>query len=187
MVFSDPTRASTLLLTALMVIGLVFFIRASTKDRIEVMQFGSTQSVEPLQRDVMSYFQGRAYQQVETSNTSSEDGSPVITVAGMVSPSVFMATFLSTLAAVGFACLALVMTTLFPAWGQLLFVLVLLSPLAGLFYWRKSSRPEQVSFKVESSGLSQGDLVSKLVVKGHRDELAALKNALSLVLSAWPQ
>ncbi|MEO0645687.1 MAG: cofactor assembly of complex C subunit B, partial [Cyanobacteria bacterium J06650_10] len=203
MIFTDPTRASTLLLTALMVIGLVFFIRASTKDRIEVMQFGSSQAVEPLQQDVISYFQKRAYRAVtkavtvsdsktdnaentaEAVNSTDTNSSETITVAGMVSPSIFMAVFLSTLAAVGFACLALVVATLFPAWGKLLFGLVTLSPLAGVFYWRKSSRPEEVSFRVESSESSENGLVSKLTVKGHRDELAELKNAFAPVLTAW--
>ena len=199
MIFTDPTRASTLLLTALMVIGLVFFIRASTKDRIEVMQFGSSQSVEPLQQDIMSYFQKRAYSPIlasevdravmlaESASEEAEDktAAETITVAGMVSPSIFMAIFLSTLAAVGFACLALVVAILFPSWGGFLFGLVALSPLAGVFYWKKSSRPEQVSFKVESSNDAQSGLVSKLTVRGHRDELAELKNAFSPVLTAW--
>ncbi|MEM6599130.1 MAG: cofactor assembly of complex C subunit B [Cyanobacteria bacterium P01_D01_bin.36] len=190
MFFTDPTRASTLLLTALMVIGLVFFIRASTKDRIEVMQFGSTQAAEPLQQDVMKHFQRRAYQQIEAPAT--EDNSDAsswttdaITVAGLVSPSVFMAIFLSVLAAIGFACLALVMSVLFPSWGKLAFISVAISPLAGVFYWRKSSRPEKVTFKVETSTSSQQELSSRLIVKGHRDELAELKEAFLPVLRAW--
>jgi len=204
MVFFDPTRASTLLLTALMVIGLGFFIRASTKDRIEVMQFGSTQAAEPLRKEVTNYFQTRAYRQIAApvSDVKTE-ATPVreadlatITVAGMVSPSIFMAVFLSGLAAVGFACLALIMATLFPGWGRFLFALVLLSPLAGLFYWRKSSRPEKVTFKVEALdatsdatsqptlGQTPDNIISKLTVEGHRDELAAMKNAFSPVLRA---
>ncbi len=197
----DPTRVSTLLLTALMVIGLGFFIRASTKDRIEVMQFGSTQAAEPLRQEVVSYFQTRAYRQIVAPNTDAaatrNADTSAITVAGMVSPSVFMAVFLSGLAAIGLACLALIMATLFPGWGQFLFALVLLSPLAGLFYWRKSSRPEKVTFKVEAfdqvsdeaavpaSGQTVDNIISKLTVEGHRDELAAMKNAFSPVLKAW--
>lgn len=172
-----------------MVIGLVFFIRASTKDRIEVMQFGSTQLAEPLQQDVMNHFQSRAYRQIEATPAAEDDleawATDAITVAGMVSPSIFMAVFLSLLAAVGFACLALVMAVLLPGWGNLFFVLVAASPLAGLFYWRKSSRPEKVIFKVETSESSQQDLSSRLIVKGHRDELAELKDAFSPVLRAW--
>ncbi|MEL7071776.1 MAG: cofactor assembly of complex C subunit B [Cyanobacteria bacterium J06634_6] len=203
MIFTDPTRVSTLLLTALMVIGLGFFIRASTKDRIETMEFGSSQSAEPLAQDVLSYFQSRAYRQVVPAAQSVSQGElqtgDSITVAGMVSPSVFMAVFLTTLAAIGFACLGLILATLFPAVGTAFFGFVLVSPLAGVFYWRKSSRPEKVVFKVEPHRLnSKGEkaesadlasvpagVVSKLTVKGHRDELAELKNAFSSVLKAW--
>lgn len=182
-----------------MVIGLGFFIRASTKDRIETMEFGSSQSAQPLQKDVLSYFQTRAYRQVVASSSEAlsdqdaeaavaETGSS-ITVAGMVSPSVFMAVFLTTLAATGFACLALILTVLFPSIGAVFFGLVLVSPLAGVFYWRKSSRPEKVVFKVEpaaaSARASESGLLSKLTVQGHRDELAELKSAFSPVLQAW--
>lgn len=176
-----------------MVIGLIFFIRASTKDRIEVAQFGSAQPAEPLQQAVIDYFQRRAYRQIEpTAEDCDTKGKPVvaslkddaaITVAGLVSPSWFLAIFLSALAAVGFACLALIVITLFPSWGQLMFGLVAASPLAGIFYWRKSSRPEKVVFRVENEKTE--NFVSKLTVKGHRDELANFKNAFSSTLKSW--
>ncbi|MEL7141318.1 MAG: cofactor assembly of complex C subunit B [Cyanobacteria bacterium J06554_3] len=195
--FSDPTRASTLLLTALMVIGLVFFIRASTKDRIETMQFESTEAAEPLRKAVMQYFQSRAYRQVvdsdkpakaipeagttNDSKSSAAAEEDIVTVSGQVSPSVFMAGFLSLLAAVGLACLSLILVMLSPGLGAGLFGLVAIAPLAGVFYWRKSSRPETVIFKVEPSAVDPS-FAATLTVKGHRDEIAELKNAFSPVL-----
>lgn len=180
-----------------MVIGLGFFIRASTKDRIEIMRFGSTQAAEPLRQDVLNHFRSRAYRSLAELKTGEEiTAQPnenavnenAVTVIGMVSPSVFMAVFLSTLALVGFACLALILSVLFPGWGSGAFGLVLLSPLAGVFYWRKSSRPEEVTFKVESvaeGDVSTRDFSTRLTVQGHRDELAELGNAFSGALSAW--
>ncbi len=180
-----------------MVIGLGFFIRASTKDRVEVMQFGSQQSPEALQQAVIKYFRLRAYQPMAESADASISGetakdltatdpatSNPTTLVGMVSPSIFMAIFLSLLAAVGFACLSLIAATLFPSWGGRLIGLVAASPLAGVFYWRKSSRPEVVTLKVEPEA-SQGCL-SKLTVKGHRDEIAELQSAFTRPeLNAW--
>lgn len=186
-----------------MVIGLVFFIRASTKDRIEVMQFRSRQQAEALQQALLKYFYARAYRPVERSGEEAiaPASGPTITngttLVGMVSPSVFMAVFLSALAAVGFVCLALVMATLFPTWGSWLLGLVLASPLAGVFYWRKSNRPETVVLRVDA--LEAADLkadvqtatvapaaLSKLTIKGHRDELADLQNAFAQPeLKAW--
>ncbi|MEO0708284.1 MAG: cofactor assembly of complex C subunit B [Cyanobacteria bacterium J06649_5] len=183
MFFTDPARASTLLLTSLMVIGLVFFIRASTKDRIEAMQFGSIQEADALQKAVIKYFYTRAYKpatEAESSSLKSDQGPTVVngmTLVGMVSPSVFMAVFLSTLAAVGFACLGLIMSTLFPSWGRAVLALIFASPLAGVFYWQKSSRPETIVLKVEPETAQAAR--SKLTVKGHRDELAELQNAFS--------
>ena len=174
-----------------MVIGLGFFIRASTKDRIEVMQFGSQQAVEPLEQAVTKYFYSRAFQPSDLAQADSSPGPEVTnatTFTGMVSPSVFIAVFLSALAAVGFGCLALIMATLFPAWGGWLLGLIAVSPLAGRFYWKKSSRPETVIFKVEPSplGASSQDIASILTVKGHRDELADLQDAFGQPeIKAW--
>ncbi len=175
-----------------MVIGLGFFIRASTKDRIEVMQFGSQQAVEPLAQAVTKYFYSRAFQPTEPDYTADSSPGPEVTNAttliGIVSPSVFMAVFLSVLAAVGFGCLALIMATLFPAWGSWLLGLVAVSPLAGRFYWKKSSRPETVAFKVEPNmeGAPSQGFVSILTVKGHRDEIADLQDAFGQPeIKAW--
>ena len=205
-----------------MVIGLVFFIRASTKDRIEVMQFSSRQDADALRQAVIKYFYSRAYKPLSEEDQSEEDGAesdnnqaasdgPTIlngmTFVGMVSPSIFLAVFLSGLAAAGFACLGLVSVMLFPAWGAAVWALVVVSPLAGVFYWRKSSRPEKIVLRVDSfDGASAGDgasadqsaqetvgsedrvssILSKLIVKGHRDELADLEIAFSQPeLQAW--
>ncbi len=186
MFFDDPARSSTLILTSLMVIGLVFFIRASTKDRIEVVQLGSVQQADTLKQAVVKYFYSRAYQPAAEATKPDDSPGPTIingtTLTGIVSPSIFMAVFLSVLAAVGFTCLSLVVTTLYPSWGGWLLGLVAASPLAGVFYWRKSSRPETIVFKVEPlDDARDGDegLRSKLTVKGHRDELADLENTFA--------
>jgi len=200
--FSDPARSSTLILTSLMVIGLVFFIRASTKDRIEVAQFSSPQPAESLEQAVMKYFYTRAYQP-DAEAVGQPDKTPGPTIingkklVGMVSPSVFMAVFLSAMAAVGLMCLSLISATLSPSWGGWAVGLVALSPLAGVFYWKKSSRPEAVVLKVENieadanpaqgADMTSSDVaMSKLTVKGHRDELADLEIAFAQPdVKAW--
>jgi hypothetical protein len=173
-----------------MVIGLVFFIRASTKHRIEVAQFTSVQQADALRQAVMSYFYSRAYQPPSSTPDKLPKAAAIITdgttLVGLVSPSLFMAIFLSGLAAVGFACLALIVATLFPSWGGWLLGLVAASPLAGVFYWQKSSRPEMVVLRVDSllgeSDLGESDnaqWISKLTVQGHRDELEDLEKAFA--------
>lgn len=195
----DPTRVSTLLLTGLMVIGLGFFIRASTKDRIEVSQFQSNRPIDAVQSAVMKYLQSRAYRpltakesgqlnQTQKSDPNQQpdaDGSvksqtanDTTTLIGIVSPSVFLAIFLSSLAAVGLGCFGLIMLTLFPAWGGWCLWSMLAAPLAGVFYWRKSSRAETLVVKVEETELD-GNASTVLTIKGHRDEIAELQTAFS--------
>jgi len=94
-----------------------------------------------------------------------------------VRPSVFLAIFLTALAASGVLCLALVLSVLLPNWGKYLPALSLLSPLAGWFYWTRSSRPEQVLLQVETRDATPQSIVT---VTGHRDELAELQRSLSL-------
>ena len=53
---------STFLLTFLLLVGLFFFIRASTKDRTEVMRLISEQDENTLMTSLKEYFRSRAYQ-----------------------------------------------------------------------------------------------------------------------------
>ena len=170
-----PVLTSTALLTVLLAVGLMFFIRASTKDRIEVSQFLAEQQGEPLLERLQQYFTGRSYRLTSVSAAKNQ-----VIYEGLVRPRWFMATFRSPRAAVGFACLSLVLSILVPGTAQLWLLPVLLAPLAGWFYWQKSARPEQVALQVE---FLPGEATQSLVtVTGHRDELAELKQSLGLKL-----
>ena len=69
---------------------------------------------------------------------------------------------------------------LVPESSKYLLWLVLVSPLAGIFYWQKSKRPEKVELKLEGILTEGSQTKSLLSITGHRDELAALQTALSL-------
>lgn len=175
-----PVLSSTVLLTALLMVGLFFFIRASTKDRIQVTQFITEQPEETLFEKLQNYFTERAYR-IDTVNAA--DNQVVFT--GLVRPSAFLAVFLSLLAAVALLCFALVLSLLFPRWAQFFPGLMAISPLAGLFYWKKSARPEQVSLQIETiepeNKEQEGEPGRRLLtVTGHRDELAELQRTLQL-------
>ena len=176
----NPILPSTAFLTVLLAIGLLFFIRASTKDRIEVSQLLADQPQETLLEALQSYFSDRAYV-----ITAVDAETEQVTYEGFVSPSIFLAVFLTLLAAVGFLCLALVLAMLVPATAGWAIGLVALAPLAGVFYWKKSARPETVYLKVETVALddpSCPDPRSLVTVTGHRDELAELQRSLKLKL-----
>lgn len=169
---TDTVIYSTLLLTLLMIVGLVFFIRASIKDRIETLML--TRPVDPLSllQDLTAYFESRAYTVI-----AAEAEPQRITLRGRVRPSFFLAGFLTLLAAVGALCFALVLANLWPAYGAIFLGLLALSPGAGWFYWRGAERDEEIRLEVRldaaTNGLSDAAL-ARVAVTAHRDELIAL-------------
>lgn len=174
-----PVLISTFFLTLLLLVGLFFFIRASVKDRTESVQFVVDQPEPEITQQLHQYFQKRAY---EVDASAASDTSAV-TLLGFVRPSLFLAIFLSLLAAIGFFCLALVVSLLLPSQSQWPFIFPLLAPLAGWFYWQGAARVEKVQFRVQPSPDEQPerDRNSSLVtVVAHRDELLVLQQALSL-------
>jgi hypothetical protein len=175
---TDTVTYSTLFLTLLMMVGLFFFIRASTKDRIETLTLCRDTPPRDLLQELTTYFEGRAYL---AQPYQGDDTTRVF--QGWVRPSWFLAIFLSTLAAVGALCFALVLASLFPTYGRGFIGLVLVAPAAGLYYWRRAGREEQVTVQVQPApgSASKGATTegqSELTVIGHRDELIALQQTL---------
>ncbi|MEA5626858.1 cofactor assembly of complex C subunit B [Nostoc sp. UHCC 0251] len=165
---------STFLLTLLLSVGLFFFIRASTKDRIETAQLVSEQDEAALMSQLKEYFRLRSYRVAEVNREQNK-----VTFEGFVRPSWFLAIFLTLLAATGIVCLSLVVYLLFPNLSTFILAMVLLSPLSGLFYWKKSGRLEKVSLKVETTQSEQTSS-SKITVVAHRDEISELQRTLQL-------
>ena len=167
---------STLLLTLLLSVGLLFFIRASTKDRTEIAQLVCKQDEATLMPQLREYFQARSYRVAAVDPEKNQ-----VTFEGNVRPSWFLAGFLTLLAATGFICLSLVLSVLFPSYSTVFLGLVILSPLSGVFYWKKAGKLEKVSLKVEASQ-SEQNFSSMITVIAHRDELIELQKALPLKL-----
>jgi len=170
-----PVLSSTVVLTFLLAVGLFFFIRASVKDRTEVARLVAEGEQVPFLETLQRYFTERSYR-LATVNADTNQ----VTYEGMVRPSWFLAIFLSLLAAVGLLCLSLVLGFIFPMARLFFLGLVLLAPVAGIFYWRRAGRPEQVSLQVESFQTDAASLVNVLTVKAHRDELIQLQRSLNL-------
>jgi Cofactor assembly of complex C subunit B len=170
---NNTVLTSTFILTLLLAVGLFFFIRASTKPRIEQMLLETSESEAVLLPKLQSYFTDRAYRIAAVDRDTD-----IITFEGSVSPSVFLAVLLTGLAAIGALCLALVLSMQFPDVGNVFLVLLVAAPLAGWFYWQGSARIEQVRLKVEVSTDSPASTLVK--ISGHRDELAIFKSELQL-------
>ena len=178
-VIDIPVLPSTLFLTILLLIGLFFFIRASVKDRTTEVQFRAALSESKLLPQVKDYFFQRAYQ-VKSFDPDQEQ----VTLEGFVQPSWFLAVFLSFLAGSGLLCISLVLFLYFSEWSgrRVFFLLTTLAPLAGVFYWKKAGRVEQVSVKLDSTDARSPETSQSLItVKAHRDELIQLQKALPVL------
>ncbi|AKG23894.1 cofactor assembly of complex C subunit B [Calothrix sp. 336/3] len=165
---------STLLLTLLSLVGLVFFIRASTKDRTEVTRLVSEEEEIILIPKIREYFQSRSYRVAAVDPEQNQ-----VVFEGFVQPSVFLAVFLTGLAAAGTLCLALVLSLLFPGVSSLFFGLPLLAPLSGIFYWKKAGKLEKVCLKIENNS-NLSTFPSVITVVAHRDEINELQRMLPL-------
>lgn len=165
-----PTLASTLLLTLLMAVGLVFFLRAASKDRTTVVDVHSPQPPMVVLDGVTNWLGERGWR--------TEAGDPdrqVLRFRGQVEASGGLALLLSLLGTVGAACLGLVLRQLLPGLGWWPLLLALLGPAAGLLYRRRAARAESLELRLLSEDASGN---SHLRLRAHRDELIALEQEL---------
>ncbi len=168
----NSVLSSTFLLTILLAIGLLSFLKSSVKDRTTEMIFRSQNlDDDRLLVQVRNHFKQRAYQVAKL-----DPNQESVTLSGQVKPSVFLAILFTSLAAIGFASLGLVVGTLLPDLEQIWWVLILTSPIAGIFYWRGADRKEEVSLELRPQ--------SQLWVRGHKDELMQLQRSLDLEIIA---
>ncbi|OAB61645.1 hypothetical protein AY599_19700 [Leptolyngbya valderiana BDU 20041] len=165
--------------TLLLAVGLVFFIRAASKDRTQEVCLASDRAPEDLSSSLKQYFTQRAYR----ATAFDPDNNRVI-FEGRVRASWFLAIFLSLLAAVGLLCVALVFSSLVPKLSNFAPLLVIGSPLAGVLYWKSANRSERVTVKVEAARDCNAAEGSRATVIAHRDELIALQQALPDLRSA---
>lgn len=169
-----PILSTSLLLTVLSLIGLVFFIRASVKERTQQIQLITSDSEEILLNKLQKYFETRAYKVTALNKETNE-----ITFQGFVKASWFLAIFLSALAAFGLFCLALILSFLYPFFSNFIWVILLLAPVAGIFYYRNASRVEKVLLKIETITEVETATKNYLTITAHRDELTQLQKTLS--------
>jgi len=165
---------STLLLTLLLAIGLLFFIRASAKERLQSLELVGEQDETTLMNQLQEYFKARSYRVAAVDREQNQ-----VTFEGFVQPSWFLAVFLTILTAIGLLCLSLVLSSLFPNLMQLFLGVIVLSPMSGIFYWKKAGKLEKVLLKLASNA-SQTESLSKITVIAHRDELIELQRTLQL-------
>ncbi|MCS6959431.1 MAG: cofactor assembly of complex C subunit B [Pseudanabaenaceae cyanobacterium SKYGB_i_bin29] len=158
---SELSYYSTLVLTFLLLVGLVFFVAGSVKERRAELALSDPQLVPPL-RDYLLQLGYRI--------KAIDPDRDMVILEGKIKGSVGLALFLTVLAAIGLLCLSLVLSFLLPEGGNSLYLLVGGAPLAGWFYWRGAQKLEQVQI------ITRNDHV---LVQGHRDTLSQLEAYLN--------
>ncbi|MGL6134043.1 MAG: cofactor assembly of complex C subunit B, partial [Prochlorococcaceae cyanobacterium] len=106
------TSGSTLLLTLLLAIGLVFFLRAASKDRTTTVEVRSSRPALEVLPALSTWLEQRGWQ-AQTSDPERRS----LLFRGQVSSSPLLAVLLSLLGGLGAGCLGLVWRQLLPALG----------------------------------------------------------------------
>ncbi|MBC6476547.1 MAG: cofactor assembly of complex C subunit B [Hormoscilla sp. GM7CHS1pb] len=170
---SSALVSTALIPTLLLFVGWFFFIKASVKDRTEKITIAAAS--DQMLTQLEEYFTQRAYRVTARDSTNKR-----VIFEGFVRPSLFLAIFLTLLAAVGILCGSCILSIVFPQWNLVWFSLVFLSPVAGIFYWQKAGRVEQVSLAIETKPDAESQHNSSIAITAHRDELAQLQNVFPL-------
>ena len=162
---------STLLLTILLAIGLVFFLRAASKDRTTIVDVHSPQPALEVLSGLSDWLEQRGW-----IRDGGDAERQVLRFRGAVAASPPLAVLLSALAAIGATCFGLVLRQLAPqlSWWPLL--MILLGPVAGVVYSRRASRNEELELQLLKEHNDDGITVR---LRAHRDELIAIELELA--------
>ena len=166
---------STLLLTLLLATGLVFFLRASSKDRTTAVVVSSYHPSLQLLRDLDHWLAARGWHVVGTHPERRH-----LVYEGHVAASLPLALFLACLGCSGGAALGLVIIQVLPNSGPSWpLALGLVGVAAAPVYLRRAQRQEQLDLRL----LTPDQVVpSRLVMRVHRDELLAVEAELGKTL-----
>ena len=165
---------STLLLTLLLATGLVFFLRASSKDRTTAMVLSSYGPSLKLLRDLDGWLAARGWQVV-----SSQPQQRRLVYEGHVAASVPLAVLLAVLGCCGGVALGLVIAQVLPGSRPWPLALGLVGLPAAPVYLRRAQRREKLEIRL----LTPDQVVPcRLVMRVHRDELLAAEAALGETL-----
>ena len=130
-------------------------------------------SAKPLRQtaaEVMAYFKSMNYEVVAAEE--------VITFRGVISRSNSQAFFLTFCTFMGLGSLGLVLSTISPDLvGGKAYLLTLLSPYAGFYYWKNAQRTDEVQIKIETS---DDDQVTSIISLGGKEDLERFSKTLQL-------
>jgi len=119
--------------------------------------------------EIMAYFKAMNYEVAAAKDT--------ITFRGVMGQSKSQAYFLTFCTFMGLGSIGLVLSILLPDLGSKAYILTLLSPYAGIYYWNNAQRVDEVVIKMETSDDEQ---VTSVIAQGGKEDLERFSKSLEL-------
>lgn len=163
---------ATLGLYAISFPGLISLIKRATK--IAYVQkdyiFADGRAMREVAGEVMAYMTANNYEVSEPGET--------ITFKGKIEASKSQAFSLAFFTFVGLASLALVLSIQVPAIGAYWWLMVLVSPYSGIYYWENAAT--ESDFKVKLEAVSDDESQLRLVVRGGKEDVERMERVMEL-------
>eukprot|EP00245_Coleochaete_scutata_P007789 TRINITY_DN23558_c0_g1_i1.p1 TRINITY_DN23558_c0_g1~~TRINITY_DN23558_c0_g1_i1.p1 ORF type:complete len:324 (+),score=63.65 TRINITY_DN23558_c0_g1_i1:48-1019(+) len=112
------------------------------------------------------------------SNFKIVNAGETITFEGVFQPNRGQAAFLTFCAAVGLASLALVLTIVAPDFGEGWYLITFISPAAGIYYWTRATRTEQIQIKMVTA---DDENETDVILQGDDEEIERVRKGLALM------
>uniref|UniRef100_A0A7S3NJ09 Calcium uniporter protein n=1 Tax=Aureoumbra lagunensis TaxID=44058 RepID=A0A7S3NJ09_9STRA len=149
--------------------GLYSLIKRSVKVQLVQKTFIFEEGdMKSIATEVMGYMKANNYDVEEAGET--------ITFKGLTESSKSQAFFLSFCTFIGLASLALVLQVQFPAIGSYWFLMTLISPYAGIYYWQNAQNDNEFKVKLEE----RDDQAKALLVRGGKEDVERMARVMDL-------
>ncbi|CAL9198495.1 protein COFACTOR ASSEMBLY OF COMPLEX C SUBUNIT B CCB1, chloroplastic-like [Musa acuminata AAA Group] len=171
--YSQASYYTSLGLFVISVPGLWSLIKRSVKSKIVQKTFvreeGAAVTPNQVAGEILSFF--------TRNNFAVSDRGETITFEGMMVPSRGQAALLTFCTCISLASVGLVLSIAVPEGGNNWFWLTILSPLAGLYYWKRASRKEEIKVKMI---VGDNGSISEIVVRGDDQQVEQMRKDLRL-------
>ncbi|XP_020106542.1 protein COFACTOR ASSEMBLY OF COMPLEX C SUBUNIT B CCB1, chloroplastic-like [Ananas comosus] len=171
--YSPASYYTSLGLFVISVPGLWSLIKRSVKSKIVQKTFvreeGAAAPPNQVAGEILSFF--------TRNNFAVTDRGETITFEGVMVPSRGQAALLTFCTCISLGSVALVLSIAVPEGGNNWFWLMTLSPLAGVYYWTKASRKEEIKVKMV---LGDNGSLSEIIVRGDDQQVEQMRKELRL-------
>ena len=157
--------------------GLWSLIKRSTKSKIVKKSYeipgpaaAGAVGLDDTARRIAGYFRERNYE-MQTAGQK-------VVFEGKYEPNTGQAAYITFCSFVGLGSFALVLSIVRPELGNYWYLMTLVSPAAGYYYWSKSGRVEKIEVKMVTS---DDDATTEIIVLGDDEEVESFRKELDLM------